>query len=718
MMGLMPEQIDVATLYSIVSLKRYVARHGHRLVQADGTLSDLFVSIVEAANLLGPRRTPTPRIAENAGWPTIEETEREVAACSAKLKELSADAPAAKLAKLCGLDEQPLKLLLCAIAPHRSVDLSRLYSFALADFTAKLPTVGMLAEMVADDPADAAALAWHFREDGPLVGHGLVELEDAQHWGQRTPLLHKRVLVHERVVEFTSGRYKPRAGRFGSACRLEESPSDMEVHQLAVAARPLEDLQACIRRAISDPRARPRPFLIGRRGVGRRTLLLNLLQKEHGLRLLTIDVARLPGDEARVEAELRAARREALFSGAVLLLQLDHLGDQDEQLARIERPLARNINEHPGLVAFTGQLLPAQLQQSIEDLFEISFPAPGIAEQAKIWQQAVRGAGGRDAEAIGESLAERFDLTPGLIHQAVTDARMRMLWRGANPRDLQLPVEALGEAVRRKSEHTLVQVAEPFTTTHTWEDVVLPEEVMSAIQEILAHARFRSQVFDAWGFRRKMSYGRGLSCLFSGPPGTGKTMVAAVLAKALGRELYRVDLSRVASKWVGETEKNLARVFDEAERAQVILLFDEADSLFSTRTEVKSANDRFANMEVNYLLQRMESYDGMTILTTNFDTSIDAAFKRRIRFRISFPVPDEEQRAQLWRSMLPAQAPMAAKLQFKELGEAFELSGGGIRNSVLRAAFYAAAAGEPIRIEHLRRAAIAETEEMGKLINR
>jgi SpoVK/Ycf46/Vps4 family AAA+-type ATPase len=149
-----------------------------------------------------------------------------------------------------------------------------------------------------------------------------------------------------------------------------------------------------------------------------------------------------------------------------------------------------------------------------------------------------------------------------------------------------------------------------------------------------------------------MSYGRGLACLFSGAPGTGKTMMAGIMARELGQEIYRVDLSRVVSKWIGETEKNLAKVFDEAESAQVILLFDEADSLFSARTEVKGSNDRFANMEINYLLQRMESYDGMTILTTNFEKSIDEAFKRRLKFRLNFPVPELEQRVKLWRSMI------------------------------------------------------------------
>jgi SpoVK/Ycf46/Vps4 family AAA+-type ATPase len=270
--------------------------------------------------------------------------------------------------------------------------------------------------------------------------------------------------------------------------------------------------------------------------------------------------------------------------------------------------------------------------------------------------------------------------------------------------------------VRRRLDHALSAVAEPYTTTLSWDDVVLAPEVLETLREILSQARNREKVFDDWGFRRKLSYGRGLACLFSGAPGTGKTMMAGIMARELGQEIYRVDLARVVSKWVGETEKNLARVFDEAESAQVILLFDEADSLFSTRTEVKGSNDRFANMEINYLLQRMESYDGMTILTTNFEKSIDEAFKRRLKFRLHFPVPDADLRTQLWRSMLPTQATVADDVRFEFLGKKFTMSGGNIKNAVVRAAFYAAEGEGVITHALLERAATAEAREMGRLV--
>jgi SpoVK/Ycf46/Vps4 family AAA+-type ATPase len=274
----------------------------------------------------------------------------------------------------------------------------------------------------------------------------------------------------------------------------------------------------------------------------------------------------------------------------------------------------------------------------------------------------------------------------------------------------------VADAVRRRLDHALSHVAQPYSTSLEWSDVVLPDEVMATLNEIMAQARYREKVFDEWGMRRKMAYGRGLACLFAGPPGTGKTMMAGIMAKSLGRELYKVDISKVVSKWVGETEKNLGRIFDEAEKAQVILLFDEADSLFSTRTEVKGSNDRFANMEINYLLQRMEAYDGMSLLTTNFEKSIDEAFKRRLKFKVDFPMPEPEERAKLWQVMMPDPRVIGGDIDYDKLGKKFRMSGGNIKNAVLRAAFYAADGDCLIDNDLLTRAAIAESRDMGRLI--
>ncbi len=254
-------------------------------------------------------------------------------------------------------------------------------------------------------------------------------------------------------------------------------------------------------------------------------------------------------------------------------------------------------------------------------------------------------------------------------------------------------------------------------TPYTWGDLVLPEDTLEAVRNIARFARVRDHLFEEWGFGAKIPYGRALSAMFSGPSGTGKTMVAGLIALELGVELYRVDLSRVVSKYIGETEERLGALFSEASQVGAALLFDEADSLFGKRTDIKSAHDRYANLEVNYLLQRLEEYDGVVILTTNFGSSIDEAFVRRLRFRVQFPLPTPTERVRLWQVMLPAEVPLDDDdpLDLEWMAEAFELSGGHVRNTVLRAGMMAADSGASLSMRTLYDAAAAEYRELGKL---
>ncbi|MSQ83903.1 MAG: ATP-binding protein [Myxococcales bacterium] len=249
-----------------------------------------------------------------------------------------------------------------------------------------------------------------------------------------------------------------------------------------------------------------------------------------------------------------------------------------------------------------------------------------------------------------------------------------------------------------------------------WTDLVLAEEPLHQVRNLARFARVRDRLFDSWGFGDKLGQGRALSAMFSGPSGTGKTMVAGLIAKDLGVELYRVDLSRVVSKYIGETEERLGALFSEASLVGAALLFDEADSLFGQRTEIKSSNDRYANLEVNYLLQRLEDFDGVVILTTNFATSIDSAFLRRLRFRVQFPMPTSKDRERLWEVLLPSRMPVDDEgIDFEWLGESFDLTGGHIRNAVLRAGMIAADLDRPLSMRMTYDAAAAEYRELGKL---
>lgn len=276
--------------------------------------------------------------------------------------------------------------------------------------------------------------------------------------------------------------------------------------------------------------------------------------------------------------------------------------------------------------------------------------------------------------------------------------------------------EHIEQGVRSVLDDRLAGLATRVSTKQSWDDLVLPEDQTTAVVEMLSRIRERRRVYEEWGFADKLGKGLGVTALFSGPPGTGKTMTAALIARDLGCDVYQVDTSKIASKWIGETEKNLAALFDAAEAGHAILLFDEADSMFGKRSEVKSSTDRYANQETNYLLQRIESYRGICILTTNHDNAIDEAFRRRLSVHVRFPVPEVDERKRLWQALLPANAPVASTLRFEELAEKFVMSGGYIRNAVLRAAFLAADENAPISSVHLARAARLEYEAMGKVV--
>jgi SpoVK/Ycf46/Vps4 family AAA+-type ATPase len=262
--------------------------------------------------------------------------------------------------------------------------------------------------------------------------------------------------------------------------------------------------------------------------------------------------------------------------------------------------------------------------------------------------------------------------------------------------------------------HNLSSFARKIEPKHDWEDIVLPVDQLSQLREICSQYKYQQVVYDEWGFGRKLSLGKGLNVLFSGHPGTGKTMAAEVIAGELRLDIYKIDLSQVVSKYIGETEKSLNRIFREAQASSSILFFDEADALFGKRTEVKDSHDRYANIEVSYLLQKMEEYDGIAILATNLRQNMDEAFLRRMQFIVEFPFPDEESRRRIWEVLFPREAPIASDVDFPLLAREVRLAGGNIKNIGLAAAFYAAADGRVIRQQHLVRAVRREFQKMGR----
>lgn len=344
----------------------------------------------------------------------------------------------------------------------------------------------------------------------------------------------------------------------------------------------------------------------------------------------------------------------------------------------------------------------------------VSFGFPKIEERYRLWEQKCRRFGAEPGSIPGlRRIANQYVMTPGEMEES-----LRFAVREARRSETARPKAQFGEkeltaGIRAVLKGNFQGKAVRVEAGYGFEDLVLPERQKRRLMEACAQMRLRHQVLSQWGLGGRMSYGTGISMVFSGPPGTGKTMAAQAVAKELRMDLYRVDLASVVSKYIGETEKNLKQIFDEARKSQVVLFFDEADVLFSRRTEVKGAGDRYANLEAAFLIQEMESYEGAVILATNFLKNMDEAFRRRMKFIVEFPFPDERERRLIWERAIPARMPVK-ELDFDFLAERFELSGSNIRNVVYHGAFLAAEAGRPLAMEDLIRAVENEYEKTGK----
>ena len=323
---------------------------------------------------------------------------------------------------------------------------------------------------------------------------------------------------------------------------------------------------------------------------------------------------------------------------------------------------------------------------------------PDSAEQKQLWQQVLGAAAARLNGSL-DGVASQFRLSTQTIVASGDDVR-------ADVAASDQPDALLWRVCRDASRSRLDDLAQRLEPAAGWDDLVLPEAQKTILQQIAAHAKHRLTVYQHWGFAAKGARGLGISALFAGESGTGKTMAAEVLAHELHLDLYRIDLASVVSKYIGDTEKNLRKVFDAAEDSGAILLFDEADALFGKRSEVRDSHDRYANIEVSYLLQRMEAYRGLAILTTNMKAALDVAFQRRLSFVVHFPFPDQQQREIIWRGIFPAATPVD-EIDHAKLAR-LSMSGGNIRNIALNAAFLAADQGTPVRMSHLLQAAHSE----------
>lgn len=450
--------------------------------------------------------------------------------------------------------------------------------------------------------------------------------------------------------------------------------------------------------------------------VTNRLALATAVCEELELELYCCWPQRLPTTASELQSLRRLWERETLLSDGVLLFECDEVEAKQQQALRW-------LIEHMGgpiMLSGEQRVRPYQRTTVAFDL-----PALSAAEQRTLWQQAL----GPFADGLNRQvtqLVSQFNLNGPAI-QAVSASGLAhiraKLDQSQRRRGIELADETIAELEEQLWERCRVQarphldeLAQRIVPAASWQSLVLPELQRNILRDIVTHIRRRQKVYEEWGFASKSGRGLGISALFAGASGTGKTMAAEVLASELRLDLYRIDLSAVVSKYIGETEKNLRRIFDAAESGGVILLFDEADALFGKRSEVKDSHDRHANIEVSYLLQRMEAYRGLAILTTNLRSALDSAFLRRIRFIVQFPFPSATQRVKIWQRIFPSQTPTEG-LDIYKLAQ-LNIAGGHIRNIAMNAAFQAADADEPVRMSHLLHATRHEYQKLEKQLTR
>ena len=612
--------------------------------------------------------------------------------------------PLERLRRTFGLSATEVRVIALLTAFELETTLRDQARALMADPNRVHPDIGLLIELIYTG-RDRKRVAEELASDGRLIRFALVRIERVSD----TPFALRRARVVERVLELLHGR----DALDREVARHVELMAPLRREALVIDQAKFDELAGLVGAALAAGQAgRPHPviMLTGHEGAGRKSLLVAAAAGA-GLAALRVKCTSFSKDEAWIRQLGPSVLREAILWRALIVLDgLDQFS-LDNSNVRLDEALFGNFVGPMAAVLGRVTGKPPQMARG-QVMVEVAVPSE--TEREELWRRTLRDLTSAD---VIRSAAERYTVTPGIIGQAAESARARAVARARSGGDGRVASEDIHAGLRGALDAKLATLGTRITWRQTWADLVLPEDATLEIREFISRVKHRRTVYERWGFGRKVAKGLGLSALFSGPPGTGKTMVAGLIAEELKLDLYQVDLSKVTSKWIGETEKNLAELFDAAEAGHAILLFDEADSLFAKRTEVKSSVDRYANLEVNYLLQRMESFAGITILTTNNDAAIDEAFRRRLSLKVDFPVPEHDERLKLWRTMLPAEASVGTDIDFATLAYKYEMSGGYIKNAALRAAFLAADEGAPISMRHLTRAARSEYQAMGKVVS-
>ncbi len=613
-----------------------------------------------------------------------------------------------ELQRLFRLSSFDIDVILMCLLPEVDSRFESYYAYLQDDITRKTPAINLILKLLCTTLEDAIKAKQAFYLDASLVKNNLIHIGDNP--GQKSPALaEKSVQVDERILDYLTGndsmdaRLKPFANLSSSSIKLKDLllPRDLKERLIGFAGN-------------NTPV--PVYHFYGVPGTGKRTAA-EALANELGINLLHVNVPHLLAADLPVEYALSLIFREGrLQNSAVYLDGIDLLFSKE--YAHVSNAgwdaLFPELKNYPGLVILSGEkILEFKHYPDNKLLVPIEFTLPDYATRKQLWQRRCA-SGIKLADDINfDALANKFRLTPGQIANAVSMARNLAIWR--DPQNRSVTNNDLYLACRQQSRQRLTTLTHQVSSPCGWDDIILPDDQKKQLEEICHHIKYHHIVYHDWGFGQKLVRGKGLNILFSGHSGTGKTMAAEIVGNELGIDVYKIDLSTIVSKYIGETEKNLDCIFREGTTANAIIFFDEADSIFGKRSEVRDSHDRYANIEISYLLQKIDDYDGIIIMATNLRKNMDEAFTRRMHFCVEFPTPEEADRYRIWQRMFPEKAPTARDIDLAFLARQFTITGGNIRNIVITSAFLAAQDGGIINMENIIRAVKREYQKIGKL---
>jgi ATP-dependent 26S proteasome regulatory subunit len=624
----------------------------------------------------------------------LEEVERQIGEVVQQAAEVGEGSRLVQLAIACNLSRLDLDAFLICLAPALDLRYERLYGFLNDDLTRRRATVNLILDLLCEPGAARMEGLAQFEEGSRLFDQRLVEPVTEPGIVQPV-LLNQGLAVDSAIVTWLLGKYRP-AAALANLVVFTKDP--VPVHTLYSDA---------LRETIESVCEYGGMLALTGKDNAAHKDVMSALAAVCESPLITLDMAAVVRQEADLHQTLAVFLRDVRLTGAVAGIVGWEACLQDGSPAP---RVFEVVDAHVGpLVVASDVMWRPHLAKRSRRIRWIDTPALDYGQRSHLLSELMEGLASDTPIDIAE-VAGRFVLTTGQLRDMVDSALDRSTQAGRG-----LLTEDLYAAAREHSSPRLSTLARKLSQRYTWDDLVLPDDQVTRLRELVQMVRGRAQVLDAWGLGQKLASSYGITALFAGSPGTGKTMAAEVLARDLGLDVYKIDLSGLVSKYIGETEKNLERVFSEAESSNAILFFDEADAVFGKRSEVKDAHDRYANIETSYLLQRMEAYDGVTILATNLRSNLDEAFTRRLDVIVDFPFPDAAQRANIWKALFPSGAPRGEDVDLELMAKRFKVAGGSIRNILVAAAYLAAANDSPLDMSHLLHATRREMQKLGRL---